>query len=349
MFTLSKASEDVKKILRITGMILAVIVMLFILFRILVIVKNIIFPTPPPKPTLTFGKLNQTPFPSNISNQNYKYNINTLTGFLPQASIIANIYRIKITKPDLLGASNLQTQASAIDFPAKYTVISNTILEWKTITGTLTKTFRGNTITGNFTITSPYLSDKTVMSGKNAPTQSQAISIASDMFSKMNLNLDDLDQNKTKTNIYSIRNNILISATSLSTTQVVEVDYYQKNINNLPIYYEKPDSSNISVFVAAGESAPQIVAATFIHQVPLNEFSTYPLKTTTQAFADLKQNKGYIASYDGSSNTISINNVYLAYYIGSTPQDFLLPIFVFTGNDNFYAYVSAVTDEWINK
>ena len=46
---------------------------------------------------------------------------------------------------------------------------------------------------------------------------------------------------------------------------------------------------------------------------------------------------------------VEINNVFPAYYVSTKTQVYLMPIFVFQGSNNFYAYVPAVTDEWINK
>jgi hypothetical protein len=349
MFTLSDASKDVKQLIKYAGIFLALLVLSFILIRIFLIVKGIVFPTPPPKATSLFGKLPQQAFPENINNQNFSYSINTLSGILPTMPTITKVYKMQVIKPDLMAVSRFQDKVVSIGYPKNYTVVSDTIFTWKLDSEGIVKTLKGNTITGNFTITSPYLSNKDVLSGKNLPNQDKAINTASDMLTSMNLLSDDLDQSKTKVNLYSIISGRLVPATSPSTTQVFEVDYYQKDIDQIPIYYDTPNSSSINVFVAGGSLKPQIVAANFVHQAPTNDASTYFLKSTTQAFEDLKQGKGYVASYNGASNNISIDNVILAYYISSGPQDFLMPIFVFTGNDNFYAYVWAVKDEWINK
>ena len=43
-----------------------------------------------------------------------------------------------------------------------------------------------------------------------------------------------------------------------------------------------------------------------------------------------------------------IKKIYLAYYLSEQRQNYLMPIVIFEGNNNFYAYVQAVQDEWIN-
>ena len=68
-----------------------------------------------------------------------------------------------------------------------------------------------------------------------------------------------------------------------------------------------------------------------------------------EAFSELQEGKAFIPSNSNNANisNISIRNVLLGYYMGENRQDYLLPIVVFEGDNNFIAYVSAVKDEWI--
>ena len=63
----------------------------------------------------------------------------------------------------------------------------------------------------------------------------------------------------------------------------------------------------------------------------------------------MKSQKAYIASYYGGSSNVSIKNIFLGYYIGATKQNYLMPIVIFEGERGFFAYVSAVRDEWISN
>jgi hypothetical protein len=72
----------------------------------------------------------------------------------------------------------------------------------------------------------------------------------------------------------------------------------------------------------------------------------YALKTSTQAFQDLKD--GYGAIINMGANTpdkVVIRNIYLAYYDSDDYQPYLQPIFVFEGDNDFVAYVNAVSSE----
>ena len=120
-------------------------------------------------------------------------------------------------------------------------------------------------------------------------------------------------------------------------------------MNKLPILYPNPPFSLINVSVASGGLEGQIIEANYSYNNISEKSATYPIKTTEQAFSELKEGKGYIASYYGSDKNVSIKNVYLAYYMEEKPMKYLIPIIVFEGNNGFYGYVQAVTDELVNK
>ena len=87
----------------------------------------------------------------------------------------------------------------------------------------------------------------------------------------------------------------------------------------------------------------------FSHQVVSQENTTYPIKNVSQAFDLLKKNKAYIAGYFGTQTEIRIKDIYLAYYLGEEKQQYLMPVYVFSGKDGFTAYVPAVSDTWMLK
>src|SRR4030042_3650427 len=107
MFTLTIASKEVKIILKWAAVITAVLIVLFILFRITMFLGNVFFPSPPPKPTLYFGKLTYPALPKSISNKIFTYSLNTVTGNLPKLSTVAKINRIEVPKPDLLSLKKI--------------------------------------------------------------------------------------------------------------------------------------------------------------------------------------------------------------------------------------------------
>ena len=101
----------------------------------------------------------------------------------------------------------------------------------------------------------------------------------------------------------------------------------------------------MNFIVITGKPYPQIAQATFVHQtVDLSNLATYPLKTPGQAYADLSSGKSYITpSYTGGAN-VKIQRISLGYYLGEIDQDYLMPVYVFQGDGNYCAYVSALSN-----
>jgi hypothetical protein len=241
------------------------------------------------------------------------------------------------------------------------------------------KTIVYNTVTQNFTMTSDYLTSLTALTAQSLGDQNEAISTVQNFLSNVNQSPTDVDytitQNPTTNETYatapelfSITSGQLAPTTSLSNAQIIRVDLYQKEIDytlnagltanasgfskfnmTMPILYPHPPYSTMNFLIASSQGQPTVVSAEFNHQyanttiTPANQ-ATYPIKTAQEAYDDLKNGKGYVAAYTGSGSQILISNVFLAYYIGETQQSYLMPIIVFTGQNGFFAYVSAVSD-----
>jgi len=347
MLTLSDASYDTKEVLKWGGLIIAGLVVLIVMIRMLLVVKEMIFPTPPPKPTVLFGKLEPQVFPNNVTTQTLTYSINTVTGFLPNLSGQAKIYTIQSYTPDLLGLSNAKQTVSPAGFTQAPAKLSDTVYAWTDPNATdIARKLTMNIVDYYFNLTTNYKSNPTLTSGQGLPDQTGAINSAQGLLTSLNSLPPDIDQTKTQANLLTFKNGILTPAESISEAQIINVVFHQQDLDSLPIYYDDPNSSNINVLIGSNGT---ILEANYTHQVATSDSSTYPLKTAQQAFDELKQGKGYIATDNEASNNIQINNVFLAYYIGSNPQQYLMPVIVFAQDNNFYAYVPAVTDEWINK
>ncbi|MBU1117987.1 hypothetical protein KKD37_03425, partial [Patescibacteria group bacterium] len=73
--------------------------------------------------------------------------------------------------------------------------------------------------------------------------------------------------------------------------------------------------------------------------------STYPIKTSEEAFSDLKSGDYWPAS-DIAKDSVVIRKIYLAYFEPVNLTQFLQPVYVFEGDGGFVAYVRAITDKY---
>ena len=146
-----------------------------------------------------------------------------------------------------------------------------------------------------------------------------------------------------------VENNTLIPTPKISGSKIVRVSFFQKDVDGLPIYYELGITSTIDLLIGKENNELKVVDARYFHKNISQESSTYAIKSASQAFSELKDGKGYIASKDPNIVEITIKKVTLGYYIGQLEQEFLMPVVVFEGENDFVAYISAVKDEWINN
>lgn len=348
MTTLHKTTENIRLLFKWGGFIILGFFALIILYRIAVNIKEYFYPTPPPPPTVSFGKLPDITFPVKSSAKNFTYNIDTLTGILPVFDDRTNVYKVISPEPNLLALKRTQEKLTFIGFRSQGVKLSETLYKWQESIPPY-KRILFNIQSSNFDLYSNFITDSDVLSAQNLPGETDAISLAQSFLSNLSSLPKDIDSNKTKTSILSIVNSRVIQASSLSKTQLIRIDFFQGDVNELPVYYPNPPYSIINVFVASGKYQGQIIESHFFYQEINKENSaTYPIKTANQAFEELKKGQAYIASIYSAEKQVSIKNVFLAYYLGDKEQKYLMPIIVFEGNNGFYAYVNAVKDEWID-
>src|SRR5260370_11452536 len=343
MATLHNATEMTKKLLFWLGVGIGCIILLVIIvqFIISLIPKKII------PPTVTFGPLPAIPFPPNTITKNFVFSINTVTGSLPILPDRATVYKVQQPAISLLSLDQAKDLVMRNGFPDNSTKLSDTLYQWQQVNTPFAK-ISYDIVSLNYNFLTNYLTDPIVAVASNLPDQPGAIESAQNFVTSFNSNVTDIDTAKTQVTRYSIQNATLVPASSIATTQAMQVDFYQKDLNKIPIYYPNYPHSTMNVVIASVNYPNLVAQAKYFHQTVMqDENATYPIKTADEAFKELHDGQAYIANYDGVKTTILIQDMHLAFLASETPQQYLMPIIVFQGNDNFYAFVSAVKDAWI--
>lgn len=348
MASLSRVTDLTRKVLEWAGILTLALILLVILFRVGSFIKDTFAPTPPSPPTVAFGKIPLQFFPINTLSGNFTYSLNTLTGSLPNLPDRINVYKIQQPQANLLNLDKAKNAVKQINFLDNPIQISDTTYRW-TKSDPLPTTLTLDTQSFDFQLTSDYLNNDTVKTAANLPDENTARQSARSFFDTFQQLPTYIDANKTKSTLWTIKNGSLFPATSLSNAQIIRVDYFPKNLDTLPIYTAIPDDSLIYVLLSSSDiTTPWIVEAQYFHKETADK-ATYPIKTSRQALDDLKNGKGYIAANPSNATNISIENISLGYFVDTTPQKYLWPIIIFQGDKGFFAYVSALQDEWISK
>ncbi len=347
MLTLSQTTATTRKILKITAILIGTLLSLIIIVRGLFALKELISPTPPPPPTVSFGRLTRIAFPENATQKRLNYTLNTVSGSLPSFPDRLTVNKMNGYYPDILGVDKANQKASGANFPVPGSQISGNNYRW-TDASQIQRELTMNILTSDFIMTSKFLDDPTVASAKSLSGPEAAKNAAIGLIQGMQLLSGDIDGSKTATTLLSIDHGALIAATSLASTQIIGVYLFQSDINSLPVFYPKAEQSTMNFLVGSAQFDPIVVGADFSYQAVSTISATYPIKTAEEAYKDLKEGKGYVSTYYGGEE-ILIKDVFLAYYIGGEKQQYLMPIVVFKGDKGFYSYVSAVKDEWLNN
>ncbi len=346
MPTLSRFKERVFKVGKWLGIAISTILIVVIVFKGIFFVKEALWPTPPPPPTVSFGKLDNIVFPEGIK-KTLAFKIDTVSGQLPQFPDRATVFEMATYQPDLLAVEKTTEKVKTLGFSDKPTQISETVYRWQA-EPPLSQSLVVNVNFPEFFLSSNFATNPAVLSAQNLPSEIEAKEIAKSFVSGLSLYPGDINEEKTVAILYSLNNGLIEEATSIANTNLISIYFFQKDIERLPIVY--PDArSNMNLTIGGGSVRPVIVDARFFYQKVGSKKATYPIKTSREAMEEIKKGKGYVVSIDGEPSEVSIKKVYLAYFIGKQKQDHLLPVVVFEGTNNFLAYVSAVKDEWIEN
>jgi hypothetical protein len=81
--------------------------------------------------------------------------------------------------------------------------------------------------------------------------------------------------------------------------------------------------------------------------VDLDRSAVYPLIGVAEAWQRLQKGGGFIAGVKQNTTNVVIRDITLQFYDPDTAQQFMQPVYVFTGDPDFTAYVPAVADAWL--
>lgn len=132
---------------------------------------------------------------------------------------------------------------------------------------------------------------------------------------------------------------------------MVEVDFYRADIDQYPIVSPKYyNSQNYVTMVHKGDKGYEVVRAQIrFFEKSDAQVGIYPIMDGKSAFEMLATGSGHIVSGKPSQSEgqIAIKRMFMGYYDPDIYQQYLQPVYVFLGDNNFVAYVSAVTDEYL--
>lgn len=310
-----------------------------------------IFPPKAPPPNHAFGILPPLTFPQAEGNTKFTYTLQTITGNIPAASPSAAVYLMPKKPASLLALTQTQAFASKLQFDPTPHQETNSIYRFDDAQFPLRK-MKYDIVSGNFIVRYGFEADASVFTNKNVLSQGSAIALAKQQLLINSLDPEGYKNGKISVTYLKLKGDSLVETSSQSQSDAVRVDFYRENLGDTSIVTPRPKEGPISfVFSGALNQKQQLLQFAYAYwPIDINTSATYELITSTQAWEQLKSGSGYIAQGPLSGSTsVTVRNIYLAYYDTYDQQPYLQPVFVFSGDDDFVAYVPAISPAWTKK
>jgi hypothetical protein len=201
----------------------------------------------------------------------------------------------------------------------------------------------------DFELSSEYLSKPELLSNKNLPDDYEAVQRVKNFLKNSDLLPRDIATAAGEIVYLKSLGGELQPAVSYSDADFIQVDLNRIPIDKIHRMYgsEGYKGSVHAVLSGAFKGTNSIVELEYSYQeVDYQQVETYPIRTSQQAFRSLQAGEGYVISDEEVTEAI-IRKVTLGYYQADEEQDYLQPIFVFEGDNEFIAYVPAVSLEYL--
>ena len=305
---------------------------------------------PIPGPNHNFNRLPKPNFGKTISSSGLKFSLELVDGQPPETTSAGKVYSMPKKLPSLLAEEKAKNYAAKLLFIEEPVQLTTTLYRFTDPQNKLRIMDLDITYL-NFKIFYDYFKNPqsiTIEEGIDKKSAENEVKNFANLAS-----IDDSYLNGIITYDalkYNSETKKLIPATSLSTANALRVNYFRNNLDNLKILPpEFNNSYNFAIYMPSLTINPKILEMQYVFwPIAFDDFATYPLRSGAIAWQDLQD--GYasiILNGNNKDDTIKIRQIYLAYYDSEEPQNYLQPIFVFEGDNNFVAYLPAITEDWL--
>lgn len=299
-------------------------------------------------PTVRYGKLPKIVFPEN-NFEKKTFTFEFTNDKVPTFSDQAKVYIIYRSTTKIIALEQGKEVARQFGFEDEPIEINEGVYEFKD--KKTNKTLVMNVLGGDFKFKYPYLEDTSILEAKNVPDKAKAIEMAGTFLESGQKYTDDLKNGEQKISYWKISNGTLKSVLAQSEASLVRVDFYRKKLDDkFEITSSQLGEAPVSVLVSGSEiKDKEIVEANFKYaNIDRESFSTYPIKTIEQATTALNSGN-YWSPSDIPEKNVVIRDVGLIYYEPVVLTQYVQPLFIFKGDNNFVAFVSAIGSSYVQQ
>jgi len=305
-------------------------------------------PPPPPPPDILWGKLPKLTFPQ-IAQPEITYRLETKTGGLPRLEDEQySVFFMPIKKPSLLAYDQAKEIAEKLDYIQTPKQLSATEYRWDK-SDPLPSSLTIDIITGQFTLDMDWQDDPTYATPTQYFQGEQAVDQVFNLLSRVDLLPDDIKAGENTITPLKGEGGKLVPAVALAQAHFVQVDLSRSAVEETPVVAARTDKGLITAVLALQrDSDKQFVQLEYNYfPVELETKSVYPIIAVSDAWQRMQSGEGYVANVDSGTTDVVVREVYLAYYDSELPQQYLQPVYVFEGENNYLGFVPAISDQWV--
>ncbi len=353
MSSLTEISIYSKKIFTFVIGLLIFIILLRGIISLLVKNWQASHPVPIPGPNVKFEKLPSPQFPFRLSTSGMHFTLENIEGKPPETTSAGKVYSIPKTVPSFLSDEKAQKFAIKLEFTLSPDDINSTYYHYTDPIDS-NRTLILNIADMNFKLKYDYSNNPSIVFNQGTILSKERTIAEVKNFIRRNSLFDDaILSGIITTDIYKFDpiQNKLVSSTSLSDTQAVRVNFNRNDLDKMkivsPIFGE---SYNYALYTFSSQIKSPVIELSYANwPIDYNNFATYPLRSGQQAWKDLVDGYALVSRLGNNKkeDTIIIRKIYLAYYDSEEPQPYLQLIFVFEGDNDFTAYLPAISPVWL--
>jgi len=344
MSTLTETALFSKKALvwvLIGGAVLVGLLLLWIFGRI---IYNMIVPPKPVPAFVAYGKIPKLDLSGGVSRTNdIEFSIETISGDLPQLPNSLKIFAIEQEESSFGAIDDIKNRAKSLDFENEPELLQGNVVRFIQ-NDKLNKTLTINVSTSNFNLTTDFRNNQEIISTE-PKSDENAMDMVTSFLQSIGINLNAFPSSTADILYFRIDGTSLTEVEAVAGSNLVQVFFHRAPIDEIPVISPKKDEAPIKALISSREIVDLIVNK---QQVQYHDFSTYPLKGVAQAFEEITTGRGAL-NVDFKPSVFPIRKVTLAYLETFEVQQYLQPVYLFETDNNVYAYVSAVSENWITN
>jgi len=304
-------------------------------------------------PDVKFDKLPAPKFTSATnSSSGLTFTLQNIEGRPPETTPSGRVYPMPKKLPSFLAPDNAKKLAAKLGFTSDPVAVKNTFYRFVDPAEPL-RTLNLDIVTMNFQLKYDYSKNHSIFNIEKILLKEDALNQVKNFISSNGLFDSSISKGiiTTESLTYNPTSNSFSPAISLGASNAVRINFFREDLDGLKVIPNSfKRSFNYALYTLSSKRKYEILELSYTFwPIAFDDYSTYPLKSGAEAWQDLLD--GYAFVVNMGSNTsdkpIVIRDIYLAYYDSEEPQQYLMPIFVFEGDNNFVAYLSAVSNEWL--